>query len=208
MKNSFFFIAMFLTLHTTVLLGQSGFEQYYYLQKNTTPLMVPVIHNQGKHNWYTEVRYNYEEENSLGIYAGKSFSRTIDLWEYSVTPIMGGILGQFNGGSVGLNTTVDYKDFFFSSQTQFTFSSNDSHPDFFYGWFDVGYAPLQWLSFGCSLQHSMYGQPNSNFTEAGLMVGFTVGKWTFPVYSFNPLDTNPYFVLGITHMLGLTNDKR
>ena len=131
-------------------MAQSGFEQYYYIQENTAPLMVPIVHIEGKHNWFTKVRYNYEEKNSLGVYVSKSFSKTIDLLEYSVEPLVGGVLGKFNGGSFGLNTALDYRNFFFHTQSQFTFSSQDKSADFFFGWYEVGYSPLSWLDLGAS----------------------------------------------------------
>jgi hypothetical protein len=204
MKNNFVYIAILLTVHATALMGQSGFEQYYYLQKNTAPVMVPIVHVQSDHGWYTEVRYNYEEQNSLAVYGGKCFDRTSGFLSYSLTPIVGGVLGQFNGGSIGLNASIDYNDFFFVSQSQFTFSSNSNAADFFFGWYELGYAPLSWFSFGCSVQHTMFAQSEDNQTEPGIMLGFNVGKWSFPIYTFNPLNTNPYFVLGVTHVLGLT----
>ena len=34
-------------------MAQSGFEQYYYIQENTAPLMVPIVHIEGKHTWFT-----------------------------------------------------------------------------------------------------------------------------------------------------------
>lgn len=209
MKSNFVYIAFFMTFHVTALMGQAGFEQYYYVARNTTPLMVPIIHIQGDNNWYTEVRYNYEEKNSFALYAGKCFSSASSkLFEYSLTPIAGGVFGDFNGGSIGLNSTADYKKFFYASQMQFTFSSNGQYPDFFFGWYEVGYSPADWVWFGCSMQHTRYARAENNVTEAGIMLGFNVGKWSFPLYSFNPLGTNPNFVLGITHVLGLTNKQR
>lgn len=200
-------LAVFLLINIQVLMAQSGFEQYYYIQENTAPLMVPIVHIEGKHNWFTKVRYNYEEKNSLGVYVSKSFSRTVDLLEYSIEPLVGGVLGKFNGGSFGLNTALDYRNFFFHTQSQFTFSSQDKSADFFFGWYEFGYSPLPWLSFGCSLQETVYKQSENNRTEPGVMLGFTFGKWSFPMYAFRSLDTSPYLVLGVTHFLKSTRSK-
>jgi hypothetical protein len=204
MKNRIACIVLVLTLHTTVSKGQAGFEQYYYFQRNTAPVMVPIVHILNNHNWHAEARYNYEEKSSFSIYAGKSFSDASRLLEYSLTPIIGGVMGRFKGASLGLNASVEYGDFFFASQTQLTCSLNSYNPGFFFGWHDVGYQPLEWLWFGYSLQQTVYGQSQYNRNESGAMVGFDVGKWTFPVYVFNMLDTNPYVVLGVTRVFDLT----
>ena len=34
-------------------------------------------------------------------------------------------------------------------------------------------------------------------TEAGVLVGFIKNKWTMPVYLFNPLSKEKYFIVGI-----------
>jgi hypothetical protein len=34
-------------------------------------------------------------------------------------------------------------------------------------------------------------------TETGLLMGFTKGKWTVPVYLFNPLHDQKYFIIGL-----------
>ena len=203
MKSNVFCLAIFMIINIHVSTAQSGFEQYYYVQKNTAPLFVPIIHVQGKHNWFTKVRYNYEEQNSMSVFAGKSFSRKADLLEYSIEPIAGGVLGQFNGGLLGLNALFDYGDFFLHTQSQFTFSSQNKCANFFFGWYELGYSPLPWFSFGCSLQQSVYGQSEKNSTEPGVMLGFSFGKWSFPMYAFRPLNTNPYVVLGVSHLLAV-----
>lgn len=198
-------MAALLILQATASMGQAGLEQYYYLQRNTTPVMVPIVHVQNRKNWYGEVRYNYEEKNSFSAYAGKSFFDKSELLEYSFTPIIGGVMGKFKGGSIGFNASVEYDDFFFDAQTQFTCSVNNHYPNFYFGWYDLGYSPLDWLWVGWSLQHTRYGKVENNMTESGVMLGFKTGKWTFPIYTFNVLDTDPYLVVGITRSLGLTN---
>jgi hypothetical protein len=205
MKINIVYIAALLTFHATAMMGQVGFEQYYYLQRKATPIMVPIVHFQNRQNWYGEVRYNYEEKNSFSAYAGKHFFRKSELLEYSLTPIIGGVMGQFKGGSIGFNASVEYDDFFFDAQTQLTCSINSDNTNFYFGWYDLGYSPIDWLWFGWSLQHTLYGQVENNITESGIMVGFKAGKWTFPIYTFNVLNTDPYLVLGITHIFGFNN---
>jgi hypothetical protein len=205
MKSNIAYLASLLSLYATASMAQAGFEQYYYLQRNMPPAVVPIIQIQNEYNWYAEVRYNYEEKDSFSAYGGKTFSHTSGLLEYSYTPIIGGVIGRFKGGSLGLDTSLDYKNLFFTAETQLTFSFNNHYSDFFFGWYDLGYSPLEWLWFGWSLQQTLYTLPQDNLMESGLMIGFNVGNWTFPVYMFNMFDTNPYVVLGITHVLDLTN---
>jgi hypothetical protein len=207
MTNKNLFISTFFAFQATLALGQAGFEQYYYLQEEESMPIVPIIHIQSNKNWYAEARYNYEEQNSFSIYGGKSFTKTTEKFIYTLTPIAGGVIGQMNGGSVGLNTFVEYNNFFFSSQSQFTFSFKNQLQDFFYDWSELGYEPLRWFYFGCSIQHTFYRQSHQNLIEPGVVLGFTLGKWTLPIYGFNPFDNKRYFIIGINFRIGVTKTE-
>lgn len=208
MRNKILFITVLIAIQATIGLGQAGFEQYYYLQEKKAMVFVPIVHFKNKNNWYAEVRYNYEEQNSFSAYGGKTFSKARKLLTYSLTPMMGMVIGKFRGASVGLNATLEYKDFFLSSQSQFTDSYNNRYSDFFFGWSEVGYQPLPWFYFGCSFQQTFYTNPKRNLMEPGVMLGFTLGRWTFPVYSFSLLNADRYFVVGINHAMGAIKTDR
>ena len=177
--------------------AQEGVEQYCYVGSDGTFTWVPMIHFIGKENWYTEARYNYEEMNTGSLYTGKMFLNEGKKLSYSVTPMVGVVIGKFKGGSAGLNLTLDYNDFFFSSQSQYTFSVKDKEANFLFSWVEAGYQPRPWIYVGLSIQHTYYGQLNTGLFEQGVVVGLSIGKLTFPFYGFNPLSDSRYFVLGI-----------
>ena len=199
MKNRILLITFFIACQAIAVQAQNGVEQYFYLQKKAVTL-VSVIHAQNSKNWCVEGRYNYEEQNSFSLYTGKTFSKTKAEFSHSLTPILGGVMGRFKGGSMGLNATLEYKRFAFSSQSQYTvsFKKEEAHPDFFFSWSELNYEFLPWLYFGCSVQHTFYTQEKNHLLEPGAVLGFTSGKWTFPIYGFSLLKENRYFVLGIS----------
>lgn len=204
MKNRILTIAFLIVTQATAALAQAGFEQYYYVQNKQPMTMVPIVHVQNSKNWYAEARYNYEAERSFSLYVGKSFSKDSERLSYAVTPIAGGVGGEFKGASVGFNAMLEYGKLFFSSQSQYTSSFKDHAQDFLFSWTELGYQPLSWFYLGCTVQHTQYTQSKNYQVEPGVVVGFTLGRWTFPLYGFNPLSTNPYLVLGINHAIGLT----
>jgi hypothetical protein len=59
MKNRILTIAILIVAQATAVLAQTGFEQYYYMQKKQPMTVVPVVHVQNCKNWYAEARYNY-----------------------------------------------------------------------------------------------------------------------------------------------------
>ena len=207
MKNSFLVIVM-LIIGPTVGLSQTGFEQYSFIGQKIGFTCVPIVHVQTQNNWYAEARYNYDEEKTFSLYMGKSFSRTGKHISYSVTPMIGGMLGQFKGGSAALNASLEYKKFFLSSQPQFTAFSGERDRSYLFQWSEVGYELKPWLFAGLSIQQTYYTQSKMNITEPGVLLGVTLGKWILPVYLFNPMSTSRYFVLGITYGLGSVKSIR
>lgn len=199
MKISALFILTVIVCHAANA-QQGGVEQYYYLQEKGPLLWMPMVHYQGHKNWWVEARYNYEDLNTISLYAGKVFSKERKL-SYSFTPIVGGVIGRFKGASVGLNLNIGYERLFFSAQSQYTFSVEDRKADFFYSWSETGYEIWNWLSVGMAIQQTHLYDTKFELGDPGVVVGFSIGKWEFPLYGFNPFDSNRYFVLGINRTL-------
>jgi len=168
-------------------------------------IWVPVIHHLGKHGVYSEFRYNYEEAGAASVYIGKNFVSKGTI-ESSVTPAAGVVFGKYTGGSLALNSSFSYKKFSFCSQSQYTICAGNKTSNFFYNWSDLYYQELQWLYTGFAIQQTKY-RLNGMKTEAGVLAGFIVNKWTVPVYLFNPLSQEKYFIIGINLEWGENNKK-
>lgn len=181
-----------------------GVEQYYYGGTKGFSTIVPKLFYQNKKNWYAEVRYNYEELETISINAGKSFSKEDDL-SYTITPIAGITAGKLNGASLGLNAETEYKNLFFSAESQYTFSPRNRDANFFYNWSELGYQVTNKLYTGFAMQMTrLYNTANT--WEPGIMAGLTFNKWTFPIYVFNPSANTRYFVVGINIQWGESNN--
>lgn len=199
MKNSALTISIILIAGVANAQQEGAFEQYYYIKEKQPIVMMPIAHYQTKSNWYTEARFNYEDLNTFSIYAGKIFSRDNKL-SYSIIPILGGVMGKFQGGSLGLNLNIEYKQWFLSSQSQYTFSPSNKASNFCYSWSEVGYEIWKWLYVGAAVQYTKQQQLKAEL-EPGVVVGLSVGNWTFPLYGFSVMDNNRYFLLGINRTL-------
>src|SRR5688572_15089237 len=114
-------LLVFITCFTTEIVAQVGFEQYGYIKKNETMTLVPIFNYESSDHTYVEARYNYEDLNTFSFYIGRTFSGK-DKLSYSLTPILGAVMGKFTGGSVGMNGVLEYGDLFFSTQSQYTAS--------------------------------------------------------------------------------------
>ena len=176
--------------------SNTGLEQYYYMN-NKAITISPKAWYQSSNGWYVEGRYNYEEVKTLSVFAGKTFEKNGD-WSYAVTPLAGIVTGKFNGGAVAENATIGYRKFLFSLQTQYTFSIEDRHQNFLYGWADISYRLFSGLSAGMSLQQTSPVQSKAK-TEKGFFIKTELGKWELPVYIFNINGNNRQIVAGLIY---------
>jgi hypothetical protein len=194
--HSSIFIVIFLMLYNTAISQKrGGIEQYYYGGQKGISAVVPKIYYQNKKNWYAEVRYNYDELETISFNAGKTFSKE-NIVAYAVTPIAGIITGKLNGASLGLNVQSEYKKVFFSAESQYTFSINSRDAEYFYNWSELGYDISEAVYTGLAMQLT-HLYKTTNEWEPGIVVGLSFNKFTFPLYLFNPASANRYFVLGI-----------
>ena len=183
-----------------------SFEQYSFMGAGQNSLLAPVAHYETRQKWYAEARYNYEDINTFSLYAGRTFSKENN-FSWSFTPMIGGMAGKMNGGSVGLNTLCSFRKFSFYSESQYSVSAQTRFDNFFYNWSELYYQPLDWIYTGIALQHTrLYA--TSSLMDPGILLGFSYNQWSFPLYSFNPLRGERYFVIGVNWEWMRPKDKR
>ncbi|HEV8282901.1 MAG TPA: hypothetical protein VGQ09_01255 [Chitinophagaceae bacterium] len=172
-----------------------GIENYTYYGDGANVSQMPIISYENKNHLYAQARYNYEDMQTVSLYLGRSFFKQGD-FSYNLIPLAGAVTGRFNGGSLGLTTEFGYKNFFASSQSQYSFSYKNKYSNFFYTWAEAGFQPLKWLFGGISVQQTQVYNTTNQF-ESGLLIGFSFKKWSLPLYAFNPGSSKQYFILGI-----------
>lgn len=200
MKNKFLFIGLLLTIEASAQL-QGSVEHLYYFDGPGQFSMGPILKMQNAKNWYAEARYNYEEYQTMSFYVGRAYEKSTWI-SYSIVPILGGVIGRFKGGSAGVNIDVEYKDLFFSSQSQYTFSAEGEQQNFFYSWSELGYQPLQWLYAGVAIQPLHYLHQQNEAISTGVFIGIEYKSWTASAYSFNAFEQQKTFVISIIKSWG------
>lgn len=176
--------------------GEFTVEQYHYVGKGQPYIFMPIAHYQASSNWYAEARYNYEDIETFSLYLGKSFSGEKSL-AYTLTPIVGAAMGRFRAISAGLNADLEYGKFFFSAQSQYSLATDKGKgsDDFFYSWSEVGFQPVDWFYAGASFQQTYMA--NEKLLEPGALIGFSFGRFSIPVYGFDLLNAQRYFIVGL-----------
>ncbi len=201
MRNSYLIILLFAWPCITEAQAVLGYEQYFYADKTGFPLIIPRLYLQNKHNWYIESDINYEQLNTFSLYIGKTFTEN-DEFAYSVTPVIGGVMGSMKGVVIGLNTEMSYKKIQFTSQSHFVFSFKNNDTDLLSNWMELGYRVIGRTLMGLSMQTSVFGAINMKL-EAGAFIRFSIKKWDFPIYCFNTTSENRYLIIGVTREFNL-----
>jgi hypothetical protein len=197
MKSRFLLLLLCCCLDVTAQV-RGSLEQIYYYDESGGFAMGPLVQLQNKKDWFVEARYNYEEARSVSFYIGKAYEHEGD-FTYSIVPLFGGVVGRFKGGSAALNMDLTYKTFYFSSQSQYTFSVEDEVDNFYFTWSELGYQPLTWFYGGLALQETYFPKLAQHVTCPGIVLGFTHKRWTVPLYAFKTGDNTSSFVCSILY---------
>ena len=174
---------------------EGGLEQYYFFGDDRPVSIVSIAYYESAKNWYGELRYNYEEEKTLSLNAGKSFYGGDGL-AFSFTPEIGLLLGRFNGLSTGASMEATLDHFNLSLQLEYLISVNDKYKNFVLNWSEISYQASQLIKCGLVLQQTILSKA-INKSEAGVFISISNRKWSFPIYIFNCLQNRRNYAIGI-----------
>lgn len=162
-------------------------------------LSVPVSFNK----FYGEVRYNYDQINTIGVYLGYQFSIG-KKQQHNLIPQIGFLYGDYVGTSFQFYYQLLHSKFEINFQNQYGLSFNNLS-SFYYNWSDIQFKVRKKINFGSSIQ--IYKDKNSKYIDLGALVTYKSNNWTVALYSFNFYDLpKHYFAFGIQK--GLTFKKR
>ncbi len=182
-----------------------GFENYQYLGRPGTGTVVPMMHLETRNKWYAGVRYNYEADQTISLFGGKTISRTGEV-SLKWTPMLGVSAGQFVGFTLAMNADVEWRNFYFSSQTQQSIAAEASSEGFFFTWSELGYTISRHVFSGLALQYTL--QASYQDVEPGIVAGVGFQHISFPFYIFSPFSNKRYFVLGLNYELNVKKRTR
>ena len=182
--------------HLAASQAKAGIEQYSYSGKPLSEAIVPVYHIQSENNWYGELRYNYEDAQTLSVYAGKTINGG-NVLNFGITPLLGFSTGRFTGISVAINSEISWKQFYISSQSQYSRGIKGGSTDFLFNWSELGYTISPHFFSGLTMQYTR--QSGQTVVESGVLAGLTFNAISIPFYVFSPLHKSQYFILGVNY---------
>jgi hypothetical protein len=173
---------------------RQGFEVYHYPVNGIGFSSFSTrLYYQNRQGWYTECRYNYEQEGTAGCSVGKTFSKEND-FAYSITPEVGISGGNLQGASLGLNSSLSRGRLSFNSSLLYApgFGRNKGSRSLF-SWSELNGRVSKHLYAGVSIELSSSSCKIVNLDPGG-QLEVLYKSWTFPLYVFDRRGTQPYLV--------------
>jgi len=152
---------------------------------------------QANREWlHLEARYNYEDMNTFSAWVGYNFMGG-NKFEFTITPMVGGIVGSTDGISPGLELTFDFFGFELYSESEYVFDFDGKEEYFYYNWTDFSYAPLDWLWFGISIQRTKLYDTDLEI-QRGLLLGGGYRWFSISGYLYNLGWDDPYGIIALS----------
>jgi hypothetical protein len=145
---------------------------------------------------HLEARYNYEAQRAGSLWVGHNF-KAGDKLELTVTPMVGGVVGNLAGVAPGCNWSLSYWKLELSSQNEYVFDLRDKSGNFLYTWSELSYSPLEWFRTGLVVQRTKAYKTDFDI-QRGLLAGVSYKKIDFATYVFNFGWTDPTVVLAVS----------
>ena len=183
---------------------KGGIENYNYLRKGEEYVWMPVVHFQTRSKIYTEIRYNYEEKQTLSLFGGRTFSGGRNLL-FSFTPMAGLSSGRFSGVSLATRAEAEWNNIYASMETQYSMATNKNRTNFFFNWSELEYYVMKNLFAGLTVQYTR--QQGINELQPGFAAGLEFKNMSIPVYIFNPFRNSSYLVVGLNYEYNLKKKK-
>jgi len=148
-------------------------------------------------NYYLETRYNYENDKTVSLYFGKSYSNDKKI-NYEIIPMIGLVYGQMEGISPGFNLKIDYKRFTSSTQCQYTYDFIGKNKSFFWDWSNFYIKMNEHISLGCAIQINR-SKSGDNYNHFSPSLRYEYHTFFLEVNAFNFWETYPLWSIGFEY---------
>lgn len=149
-----------------------------------------------KNKLHLEARYNYEDRETFSAWIGYNFQGGNKL-EYTITPMLGGVVGRSDGMAPGLEVTLNFKGFELYSEGEVYLDFQTEENRYLYNWTDLTYSPKDWLWFGISGQRTRAYQTALDI-QRGILIGVGFKNWELTTYAYNLGFEDPFVLLSIS----------
>jgi len=149
-----------------------------------------------KNKLHLEARYNYEDLETFSGWIGYNISGGKKI-EYTITPMIGGVVGRSNGIAPGLEFTFTLNKFELYNESEYFLDVDTNENNFFYSWIDFTYALKNWMWVGLSGQRTRLYQTDLDI-QRGLLIGGSYKSLELTGYLYNPGFDDPFVLITLS----------
>lgn len=132
---------------------------------------------------HLEARYNYEDLNTVSLWAGYMFSAGEGV-AVEFTPMLGIVVGDTDGVAPGFLFDLTYRKIEFYSESEYVIGDGGRDENFFYTWSELTYAPVEHVRIGLVAQRTRAYQTDLD-VQRGVLAGFTIKNVDLTGHVFN-----------------------
>ena len=162
---------------------------FYFIPEDF--FILPII-KADKNKLHLESRFNYEDRNTVSFFGGYNFTGGNKI-EYTITPMIGAVLGNSDGIAPGLEMDFTLGKFELYSEMEYLFELNDKSYSYYYNWTELTFAPKDWLWVGITGQRTRLYESKLEI-QRGILAGISLGNLSFTGYLFNPFSDNLFII--------------
>jgi hypothetical protein len=142
---------------------------------------------------HLETRYNYEGRDIGSVWGGWNWS-TGKKVTFNITAMLAAVFGDIDGVAPGCRLGLGWKRFDYYLESEVVLPSTHDVDNYVYAWSEIGWKPVDWMRVGLVAERSRTVE-NGLSVQRGVLAQAIVGRWTFGVNWFNPLDDAHYTVV-------------
>jgi len=166
---------------------------FYFMQDDF--FMLPII-KADKNKLHLEARYNYEDRETFSAWAGYNFMGGNKV-EYTITPMVGAVMGLSNGIAPGLEFTLTYKNFELYTEAEYLFDTETGDNNFYYQWSEITWSPKDWWWVGITGQRTRLYQTDLAIQRA-LLIGGGYKNLELTGYVYNLGFDDPFVQISLS----------
>jgi len=144
---------------------------------------------------HLEARYNYEDLQTLAVFAGWTFDLEGEL-EAAFTPMLGAVGGDTDGIAPGLEFDLGWRRLSWYAESEYLFDLDDRDDDFFYSWSTLTYGLTDWLDAGLVSERSKLVDTDFSL-QHGLALEFSHANVGLSLYAYNLGSDDSYGVVAL-----------
>ena len=142
---------------------------------------------------HLEGRYNYEDRNTVSLWAGRRFKFGKPV-EFVLVPMAAIVFGNTNGIAPGLEAEIIFKKFDFYAEAEYVFDFKEKENNFFYMYSELAIRPIKPIRTGMMVQRTKIFETNFEIQRGIFAEYYFLKRFRVGAFYFDPFTSSNYWI--------------